>query len=212
MSILSKTTCNFKSITVNFTYLYIPPFERRGHIVLHLSVGRSVNQVMSAQHILSPLLECCQIWLNGCPLGLNYPYWILGHVVKCQGQTGVFEQMLSVQYPLTPLLESGQTRYSECSYGVDDPNWFWVHVVKGKLLVFEKSLSAQYRLNPLLEYRQTQYSDCSLRVDATYWFQVTWSKVQIIHLVLIMMSPQYHRSQVMSQGQTINCIPLKCSI
>ena len=46
------------------------PFEKED-IVLHLSVnwmvGRSVDQVMSIQYLLTILLESCQTWYSGWP-------------------------------------------------------------------------------------------------------------------------------------------------
>ena len=42
--------------------IIMPPIEKRGHIVLHLSVGRSVDQGMAAQYLLTSLLESCRTW------------------------------------------------------------------------------------------------------------------------------------------------------
>ena len=75
--------------------IFMPPFEKRGHIVLHMSVGPSVDQMMSAQYLLTPFLESCQTWYNGCPKGVDDLYWFWGHMVKDQGQTAGVEKMLS---------------------------------------------------------------------------------------------------------------------
>ena len=51
-----------------------------------LSVGRSVDQAMSAQYLFTPLLESCQTWYSGSPREKMTPIDILGHMVKGQGQ------------------------------------------------------------------------------------------------------------------------------
>ena len=43
--------------------------------------------MMSAQCLLTPLLERCQTWYSECPYRVNIPYWFSGHNVKVQGQT-----------------------------------------------------------------------------------------------------------------------------
>ena len=50
-----------------FNSVIMPPFKKRGHIVLNLLVGLSVDQVMSAQYLSTPLLKNCQTSYNGCP-------------------------------------------------------------------------------------------------------------------------------------------------
>ena len=67
-----------------------PPWKR-GHIVLQLSVGRSVcrsvDQVLSAQYLLTPSLDQYQTLCRGCPQWVDDPYWFSGHMFKGQGQT-----------------------------------------------------------------------------------------------------------------------------
>ena len=56
--------------------LLCPLLKKRGHNVLHLS----------AQYLLTPVLESCQTWYNGCPERIDDPYWFSGYTVKGQGQ------------------------------------------------------------------------------------------------------------------------------
>ena len=44
----------------------MPSFDKRGHFVLHLSVNWYLDQAMSVQYLLTPLLESCQTWCSGC--------------------------------------------------------------------------------------------------------------------------------------------------
>ena len=65
----SLTTFKDMVNTVSF-FIYRP------HIVLHLlvgqSVGLSVDQLESAQYLLTPLPESCQTWYNGWPLAIDF--------------------------------------------------------------------------------------------------------------------------------------------
>ena len=45
--------------------IFMPPLKK--HIVLQLSVGRSVDQVLSGQYLLTPSLDQYQTWCRGCP-------------------------------------------------------------------------------------------------------------------------------------------------
>lgn len=79
-------------------WLFPPPFEKRRHTVLHLSVCWSVDQVMSTQYLLILLLENSQTCYSGFPYrGINF--W-------------------SAKYLLTPLLLSCQSWYSSCPWRV----------------------------------------------------------------------------------------------
>ena len=42
-------------------YVPLPPIEEERHIALHLPVGRSVDQTMSAQYLENLLLDCYDI-------------------------------------------------------------------------------------------------------------------------------------------------------
>ena len=50
------------------------------------SVGRSVDQVLSAQYLLTPSLDKYQTWCSGCPQWVDDPYCFSGHMFKGQGQ------------------------------------------------------------------------------------------------------------------------------
>ena len=101
-------TCN--SILHNYTVspyltsqksgflLFLCPIWKRGHIVLHLLIGRSVV------YLLTSLLESCQTWWSICSFQVT---WFNAKVKRL-----VFVQMLSAQFLPTPLLESCQTWYS----------------------------------------------------------------------------------------------------
>ena len=54
-----------KTSLMKHTTTYYAPLEKRGLIVLQLSVGRS-DQV-SAQYLLTPSLNQCRTWCRGCP-------------------------------------------------------------------------------------------------------------------------------------------------
>ena len=47
--------------------LLFMPLLKKGAYCLHFLVGLSVDQVMSAQYLLTPLLESCQTWYSGSP-------------------------------------------------------------------------------------------------------------------------------------------------
>ena len=83
--------CMFKLNLKNcFSIINIPPtfFEKKGHIVLHLSVGWSVCRPSNVCSVFwPPFPESCQTWNLGCPLGVDDPHWFSGHMVKGQGQT-----------------------------------------------------------------------------------------------------------------------------
>ena len=75
----------------NFQHDFFCPLWKRGHIVLLLSVclyvGRSVDQVLSAQYLLTPSLDQYQTYCRGCPQKVNDPFWFSGHMFKGQSQT-----------------------------------------------------------------------------------------------------------------------------
>ena len=82
-----------KKIQIYLSKLYfivtlIMPLWKRGYIVLQLSVGRyvgrSVDQVLSAQYLLTPSPDQHQTWCRGCPQWGDDTYWFLGHKFKGQ--------------------------------------------------------------------------------------------------------------------------------
>ena len=81
------------------TQFLCPPWKR-GHIVLQLSVGqyigRSVDQVLSAQYLLTPSLDQYQTWCRGYPQWVDDPYWFSGHMFKGQGQTILLSPVFKV--------------------------------------------------------------------------------------------------------------------
>ena len=117
-------------------YFYAPPWKR-GHIVLQLSVGRSVcrsvDQVLSDQYLLTPSLDQYQTCCKGYPQWVDDPYWFSGHMVKCQGQTSLLNRLccpLNIFWPLS--LDQYQTWCRGCPQWVDDPYWFSGHMFKGQ--------------------------------------------------------------------------------
>ena len=77
--------------------LFLCPPWKRGYIVLQLgvsrSVGRSVDQVLSGQYLLTPSLDQYQTWCRGCPQWLDDHYWFSGHMFKGQGQTNLLSPL-----------------------------------------------------------------------------------------------------------------------
>ena len=51
-------------------------------------VGRSVDQVVSTQYLLTFSRSIPDLW-RGCPQWVNDPYWFSGHMLKGQGQTTI---------------------------------------------------------------------------------------------------------------------------
>ena len=85
-----KGTPAWLSITHYHLY-FCAPFEKRWHIVLHLSVGRlvgrSVDQTISAKYLLTLSLESYQTRYRECPEVIDDTYRFWSHMVKAQGQT-----------------------------------------------------------------------------------------------------------------------------
>ena len=80
------------SLSLSFSLsLSLPLFDKKGAycfaLLISLSVGQSVDPAISAQYLLTPLLESCQTWYSGCPKRVDVPCRFSGHVVKDQGQT-----------------------------------------------------------------------------------------------------------------------------
>ena len=85
----------------NFLILFLCSLEKGGILFCNCrsvfgwyvgwSVGPlvclSVDQVLSAQYLLTPSLDQYQTWCSGCPQWVDDPYWFSGHVFKSQGQT-----------------------------------------------------------------------------------------------------------------------------
>ena len=108
-------------VCFRFVYCFLCPPWKRGHIVLQLLVGmsvcRSVDQVLSAQYVLTPSLDQYQTWCRGSPNWVDDPYWFSGHLFKGQGQTTV----LSTLYILTSCLLASD-RF--CLYREDKPELY----------------------------------------------------------------------------------------
>ena len=154
--------------------LFLCPPWKRGHIVLQLSVGRlvgmsvcrPVDQVLSAQYLLTPSLDQYQTWCRGCAQKEDDSYWFSGHMFKGQGQT-------TLPSPVCCPL-----------------NFFWpFHLVNTKLgarvalnehiipIDFQVTCSkvkvkphGQYLLTPSLDQYQTWYRGCPQWEDRPYWF------------------------------------------
>ena len=68
-----------------------------------MSVCRSVDQVLSGQYLLTPLLDQYQTWCRGCPQWVDDAYWFSGHMFKGQGQTTLLSPLccpLNIFWPL----------------------------------------------------------------------------------------------------------------
>ena len=66
---------------------------------------------MSAQYLLTPLLENRQLQYSGCPLRVDVPYQCSCHMVKGQGQTvglNCWSKVLSTQYHMSQVLKQGE--------------------------------------------------------------------------------------------------------
>ena len=72
---------NFTRYTHGNSHFYAP-LEKGGILFCKLSVGRSVDQVLSAQYLLTPSLDQYQTWCRGCPQWVDDPYWFSGHMFK----------------------------------------------------------------------------------------------------------------------------------
>ena len=64
---------------------FYAPFEKGAYCFA--TVGRSVNQVLSAQYLLIPSLDQYQTWCRGSPKWVDDPYWFSDHMFKGQGKT-----------------------------------------------------------------------------------------------------------------------------
>ena len=73
--------------------LLCPPSKKRGYIVLlmlvGISVGQSVDQMVSADHLKYHLSQSLHISHVDSPWLVDDPYWIWGHKIKGQVQGGI---------------------------------------------------------------------------------------------------------------------------
>ena len=113
-----------------YLLLTLPPtsFEKKGHIVLHLSVGWSVCRPSNVCSVFwPPFPESCQTWNLGCPLGEMTPidFQVIWSKVKVKLQ--VLVQMMFAQYVMIPL-----------RYGPKGPK-FWLKkpLIFFRLFVYE---------------------------------------------------------------------------
>ena len=65
-----------------------------------LKKGRSEDQVLSTQYLLTPSLDQYQIWCRGCAQYVNDPYRFSGHMFKGQSQTILLSQVCCLAYLL----------------------------------------------------------------------------------------------------------------
>ena len=91
-------------IACDKTFLWVPLFlcpPWKGGILF--CNCRSVNQVLSAQYLLTPSLDQYQTWCRVCLLRVDDFYWFSGHMFKVQGQTTLLSSLyclLNIFWPL----------------------------------------------------------------------------------------------------------------
>ena len=94
----------YSSCIINGTNYFYAPLEKRGILFCNCrSVGRSVDQVLSSQYLLTPSRDQYQTWCRGCPLWFDDRYWFSGYMFKCQGQTTLLRPLccpLNIFWPL----------------------------------------------------------------------------------------------------------------
>ena len=100
------------SLKTRYRFVYMLVVIWKGkHIVLQLSVGRSVgmsvcrsvDKVLSAHYLLTPSLDQYQTWCRGCPQWVDDPCWLSNHMFKGQGQTTLLSPLccpLNIFWPL----------------------------------------------------------------------------------------------------------------
>ena len=107
------------------------PLWKRRHIVLQLtvcrSVGRFVDQVLSAHYLLTPSRNQYQTYYRGCPQWVDDPYRFSGHMFKDQGQTTLFSPLFSAQCAV-------------CLISFDPFTWSITNLVQGLLWMSTWSL------------------------------------------------------------------------
>ena len=112
--IFQKLQLSLGIIYISKRFHFCAPLEKGGILFWNCrSVGmsfcRSVDQVLSAQYLLTPSLDQYQTWCRGCPQWVDDPYWFSGHMFKGQGQTTLLSPVLSAQYLLNLSLDQYQT-------------------------------------------------------------------------------------------------------
>ena len=115
---------------------------KRGHIVLQLSVGRSVSMSVGLSVCRPSLVRSISFdpftWsIPNLVQGLlSISRWSLlifrSHVQRSRSNHSSQPTVLSAQYLLTPSLDQYQTWYRGCPQWVIDPYWFSSHMIKGQ--------------------------------------------------------------------------------
>ena len=85
------------------------------------SVCGSVDQVLSAQYLLTPSLDQYHTWCRGCPHWVDEPDWFSGHMFKGQGQTTLLSPVCCPLYifqSLAYLLRTGFVSTSTLSQSI----------------------------------------------------------------------------------------------
>ena len=113
----------------------------RSHSQKSIARSNCFVQMMSAQYLLTPLLESCLTWYSWCPT--ENPYWFSGHIIKGQGQTA---DLCSIVRSIS--LDSFAENFSK--FGTVDAPWklmtpidfhLTLSKMKAKLPVFEKNIA-----------------------------------------------------------------------
>ena len=128
-------------------------------------VGRSIDQAMSAQYLLTPLPESCQIRYIWCPWGVNdllhvrYVHSIFLYPFDGKMPNLVQRMPLESRWPLLMFSSVGIVK------------------VQGQTLSNGCPLK-YYLMNPLLECCQSWYSGYPLERDVPFWFSFHVIKCQ----------------------------------
>ena len=134
-----------------------------------MSVCRSVDQVLSAQYLLTPSLDQYQTWYRGSPQWVDDPYWFSGHMFRGHGQATLLTPVccpLSIFWPLHLIntkLGAGVALNEKMV-----PIYF--QDTCSKIKVKTTVLFAQYLLTPSIDQYQTWCRGCPQWVDDPYWF------------------------------------------
>ena len=112
----------------NKHFIFMPPLKKRAYCFATVGqyIGRSVDQVLSDEYLLTPSLDQNQTWCRVCTQWVNDSYWFSrSHVQRSNHSSQA--NVLSDQYLLTPSLDQYQTW---CR--VANPYWFSGNMFKGQ--------------------------------------------------------------------------------
>ena len=78
---LMNLFCSTSVLYLIFDVIFMPSLKKGAYCFCNCqSVGRSVDQVLSTQYLLTPSLD--QTWCRGCPPWVDDPFWFSGQRSK----------------------------------------------------------------------------------------------------------------------------------